>query len=139
VNARDPIVLGHINIRTGRMEETLAFYEAVLGFRRGAAATNPDPAQNMWLFDDRGIAAVHVNAFRADETVPEVNRSCLDHVAFNCPDRAGMAERLAAMGIAYRESPTRLPGMVQFNLLDPNGVRVELTFGHALAHGTPVA
>lgn len=131
------IHLGHINIRTTDMAATLAFYETVLGFRRVVAATNPDPAQNVWLADNAGLPTIHVNTFKPGEAIPGENRSSLDHVAFNCPDQTVMADRLAAAAIPYRVAQTRVPGLVQFNLLDPNGVRVELTFGHELVTFAP--
>ena len=133
------ITLGHINIRTADIEATCAFYETVLGFRRVIAMTNPDPAQNVWLCDDAGTPSVHVNAFRPGEPVPAEDLSSLHHVAFNCPDRAAMAARLEAAGIGYTVVETRVPGVVQFNLHDPNGVRVELTFGHALMQSPPLS
>ena len=136
---RPLITLGHVNIRTARMEETCAFYETVLGFRRVIAHTNPDPAQNVWLADDAGMPSLHVNAFRPDESVPDENRSCLHHFAFNCPDPTAMAGRLEAAGITYEVVHTRVPGLVQYNLYDPNGVRVELTFGHELVLSPPLS
>ena len=122
--------LGHINIRTDRMEETLRFYETVLGFRRGAAMTNPNPAQNMWLYDEEGGACVHINALREGEAMLPGNGACLNHVAFNCADRDAMTALLAREGIAYVTVQTAMPTLVQYNVYDPNGVKVELTFGH---------
>ena len=63
------ITLGHVNIRTTRLEETCAFYEKILGFRRVTAATNPDPGRNLWLADAAGNPSVHVNVFRPGEQV----------------------------------------------------------------------
>jgi len=124
------ITLGHINIRTDRLEETCAFYERLLGFRRGVAATAPDPTRNIWLFDAAGNASVHINTFREGEARVAGGGTCLNHVAFNCPDREAMAAQLAADGIPYTVVETVVPGVSQFNLHDPNGVAVELTFGH---------
>lgn len=126
------ITLGHVNIRTTRLDETCAFYEKILGFRRVTAATNPDPSRNLWLADAAGHPSVHVNVFRPGESVVAGGGTCLDHIAFNCPDRGAMAALLEREGIPHTEIETRVPGLVQFNLHDPNGVRVELTFGHEL-------
>ena len=76
------ITLGHVNIRTTRIEETCAFYEKILGVRRVTAATNPDPGRNLWLADAAGNPSVHVNAFRPGEQVAPGSGSCLDHIAF---------------------------------------------------------
>jgi catechol 2,3-dioxygenase-like lactoylglutathione lyase family enzyme len=127
-------VLGHVNIRTTRMEDTLAFYETLLGFRRGVAATNPDPSVNMWLHDGEGRASIHVNLVLAGEP-PRDGMSALDHIAFNCSDMALFEARLRAMTVPYRVAPTRVPQLVQLVLADPNGIKVELTFGHEAVAG----
>ncbi len=124
------ITLGHVNIRTDRLEETCSFYEQLLGFQRGLAATVPDPGRNLWLFDAAGNPGVHINLFRAGEPMVQGGGTCLNHIAFNCPDRGAMEARLKAMGVAFSVVETIVPGVVQFNLHDPNGVAVELTFGH---------
>ena len=129
------ITLGHVNIRTARLEETCSFYERLLGFRRGVAATNPDPERNIWLHDALGNPSVHINVFRPGEEAAPGERSCLDHIAFNCPDRTAMAALLEREGMTFTVVETRVPGLIQFNLRDPNGVRVELTFGHERVQG----
>lgn len=126
------IALGHINIRTDRLEETCVFYERLLGFRRGIAATVPDPSRNLWLFDEAGNPSIHVNVFREGEERKAGGGTCLNHIAFNCPDPGAMAAQLDAEGTPYQVVNTIVPGVVQFNLRDPNGVAVELTFGHEL-------
>ncbi len=63
------ITLGHVTIRTTRLDETCAFYEKLLGFRRVTATTNPDPARNLWLADAAGNPSVHVNMFRPGGSV----------------------------------------------------------------------
>jgi catechol 2,3-dioxygenase-like lactoylglutathione lyase family enzyme len=120
--------IGHINIRTPALEETLAFYEAVLGLRRGPAATMSDQSRNAWLFDEAGRAVIHVN-MPPDGAAPLTPGGVLDHVAFDCDDLAGMRGRLQALGLPFRERETRVPGLTQINLHDPNGVKLELTFG----------
>jgi len=47
--------IGHINIRTPLLEQTLVFYETVLGFRRGPAKTMADQTRNAWLYDGEGV------------------------------------------------------------------------------------
>ncbi len=121
------MTLDHINIRTTRMEETLVFFERVLGFRRSTALTNPDPAQNVWLLDEHGRASVHINVFREGEEVPETNLSCLHHIAFAARGRDAVQAHLDALQEPYVVVETRVLGLVQFNLTDPNGVRVEIS------------
>jgi catechol 2,3-dioxygenase-like lactoylglutathione lyase family enzyme len=127
------VTIGHINIRTERLEETIAFFGAVFGFTRGDAATMPSQDGNAWLFDDMGTPLIHLNRPRAGAASGSTADGALDHVAFNCDDLPAMRARLEAAGIAYTEVQTRVPGLVQLNCTDPNGVRLELAFGHEAA------
>ena len=133
------ITLGHVNIRTDRLEETCRFYEDLLGLVRGMAATAPDPSRNIWLHDPAGQPCVHLNRLRDGETACPESTAPLNHIAFNCPDRDGMAARLQGMGVSYTVVETIVPGVTQFNLSDPNGVAVELTFGHDRLVRSPAA
>ncbi len=127
--------IGHINIRTPLLEETLAFYEAVFDLVRGRASTMADQSRNAWLYDDDGRAIIHVNMPpEGAPAPPEGPSGRLDHVAFDCRDADAMERRLTALGIAYRRRGTRVPGLTQIVLEDPNGLNLELAFGteHAL-------
>jgi catechol 2,3-dioxygenase-like lactoylglutathione lyase family enzyme len=122
--------IGHINIRTPLLEETLVFYETLFGLRRGPAMTMRDSVRNAWLFDADGRAIIHVNMPGEGETVPDVgDRSRIDHVAFDCRDPDVMEERLIALNIAYRRRRTLLDDLTQIVLRDPNGINLELAFG----------
>lgn len=121
--------LGHVNIQTPLFAETIAFYEAALGLRRGRAASMHDQDQYAWLYDDRGVAVVHVNAPRAGQPEPATGVvSRLDHVAFDCTDPEGFAARLDAAAIPYSSSDSEAGRLRQFALRDPNDLKVELTF-----------
>ena len=122
--------IGHINIRTPLLEETLAFYEALFGLKRGPALTMADPARNAWLFDHDGRAIIHVNMPPEGESAPPAGaRAPMDHVAFDCRDPDAMEARLTALGVAYLRRETRVPGLTQIVLRDPNGINLELAFG----------
>lgn len=123
------IRFGHVNIRTDRLEETCRFYEDMLGFRRGLARTAPDPARNLWLHDASGRACIHINLNRDGDSGSAAGAWPVHHIAFDCPDQSAMAARLAQLGIRYTVVETIVPGVTQFNLTDPNGLGVELTFG----------
>ena len=126
--------IGHINIRTPLLEETLAFYEAVLALRRGPARTMADQSCNAWLYDGNGRALIHVNMPAADEFVPAIGaRGRIDHVAFDGRDPDAMEERLRRLGIDYVRRETLVSGLTQIVLRDPNGIVLELAFGTDLA------
>nr|WP_295661747.1 VOC family protein [Polymorphobacter sp.] len=123
--------IGHINIRTPEFAATMAFFETVFDLVRGPAATMADQTKNAWLHSPDGRPIIHVNAMlpgEVDRPAGVVGR--LDHIAFDCSDRPGMAERLDRARVDYDVRETRVPGLVQINLRDPNGIRIELTFGH---------
>jgi catechol 2,3-dioxygenase-like lactoylglutathione lyase family enzyme len=131
------VTLGHINIVTDRLEETVGFYQALFGFERGPSATRPGSNAGVWLFDANGVPCIHLNALEDGQPQRPGSGGCLDHVAFNCPDQAAMTDRLAAARIPYDMVAFPVAGLVQFNLVDPNGVRIELTFGHEAVRRPP--
>lgn len=120
--------LGHVNIRTVKLAETVAFFETVLGFRRGDAATMDDQLVNAWMYDPDGRPSVHLNAPRNGGPVKPGDGSCLDHIAFDCEDEPGTRARLERAGIAYARHEYPNAKLVQLVVHDPNGVKVELTF-----------
>ena len=124
------IALGHINIRTDRLEDTVRFYCDLLGFRRGEAATRPGSANHAWLFDSAGSPSIHVQAPALPAGGDQSPRSGVHHVAFNCSGIDAWTERLKAAGVDFTRSDFPEAGMAQLNLTDPNGVRLELSFGH---------
>ncbi|MBY8828695.1 VOC family protein [Hephaestia mangrovi] len=130
--------IGHINIRTPLMEETLRFYERLFDLVRGPAATMADQRRNAWLYDRDGRAIIHVNMPGKDEPVPAIGtRGRMDHIAFDCRDPDAMEERLRQAGVPYLRRETRVAGLTQIVLKDPNGINLELAFGtdHALDPG----
>ena len=123
--------IGHINIRTPEFAATMAFFETLFDLVRGPAATMADQTKNAWLHSADGRPIIHVNAMLPGEVDrPAGAPGRLDHIAFDCSDQPGMAARLDRAGVDYDVRQTRVPGLIQFNLRDPNGIRIELTFGH---------
>ena len=77
---------------------------------------------------------IHVNMPAADEVVPAAGtRGRVDHVAFDGRDPDAMEARLQHPGIDYVRRETRVQGLTQIVLRDPNGVVLELAFGTDLA------
>jgi catechol 2,3-dioxygenase-like lactoylglutathione lyase family enzyme len=120
--------LAHVNIRTPRFEETVAFYERVLGLTRAAAATRPDSARHAWMSEADGRPSIHVQGEPAGEQAGRSTSPLYHHIAFDCSDAEHWRRRLDALGEPYEEMVFREAGLVQFNLVDPNGLVVELTF-----------
>lgn len=124
--------IGHFNIRTPKLEETLRFYEDLLELRRGDALTMTDQVNNAWLYDDSGRAVVHVNSTEPNEVVPEAGaRSRVNHIAFDIRDLGTMEQRLKSRNVKYtRYDIGTVPGLTLLVTEDPNGIVLEL------AHGT---
>lgn len=121
--------LGHVNIRTPAFAETIAFYEACLGLRAGPALSSQARPQNVWLHDEAGDPIIHVNGPLPDEAVhPEGATSRLDHFALECSGLAGFVGRLEQLGVPFERVRLEARGLTQLNLIDPNGLKVELTF-----------
>ena len=121
--------IGHINVRTTLIEETLTFYENCLGFVRGPAVSAMQRADNVWLYDPQGVPLIHVNGPAGGEAVaPQGSVSRLDHVAFDCSGLRACRSRLTARGVAFHEQALTARHLHQINVLDPNGIKIELTF-----------
>lgn len=118
--------LGHVNIRTPLLEESIAFYRDVIGLSPGGAATRPGSRDLVWMSDSAGNPCIHL---QRTAVIPRNEATAgLHHVAFDCENPGEWRAKLAELGIAHEETEFAVANMVQFNLLDPNGVRVELTF-----------
>jgi catechol 2,3-dioxygenase-like lactoylglutathione lyase family enzyme len=116
--------IDHVNIRTPDMAGTIAFFRDMLGMTP-IAAPGRDMAENTWLLDAGGKAAVHVN-HRAD--VPGAGNGAFHHVALECTGHDGMLQRLCDAGHDVRTNRIDALGLRQLFVHDPNGVLVELNF-----------
>jgi len=125
--------IGHINIRTSaaQYEDTLKFYESLMGLKRVESMATPGP-DNIWLYADNGRAIVHVNSVEEGGHVePDgVSTGRLNHVAFDCRDYDLALSRLESMGLKYDRYETKLDGLVLLVTKDPiNNIVIELSFG----------
>jgi catechol 2,3-dioxygenase-like lactoylglutathione lyase family enzyme len=120
--------LAHVNIRTPRFAETVAFYERVLGLTAAPAATRPDSDRHAWLVEADGRASVHIQGEEAGAGVGAATSPAYHHIAFDCTDAGHWRERLRGLGERFDEIAFAEAGLLQFNLVDPNGLKLELTF-----------
>ena len=124
--------LGHVNIRTPVLAETIAFYERCLGLRSGPAASARGRRENVWLYDAADVPLIHVNGIAPDEMVPPAGTSGrLDHFAIDCEGLDRCIAWLDAEGVPYERLRIEARGLTQLNVRDPNGLKVELTFSDA--------
>jgi catechol 2,3-dioxygenase-like lactoylglutathione lyase family enzyme len=115
--------IDHINIGTHRLDETVAFFEGVLGLTVG---WRPNfQVGGAWLY--AGDSAV-VHLVDLAEGKRPSDEAALDHFAFAIDDFDDARRRLDAAGVTYRA--TDVPGSTirQIFLRDPNGVNIELNY-----------
>ena len=115
--------IDHINIDTCRPDETVAFYETVLGLENRPEERPDFGFAGAWLFlDERAV--VHLNFI--DDDGRAGRRSAFNHIAFEGSDFEGMQALLDALGLDYRTAERPEISLHQIFVDDPNGVRVEI-------------
>lgn len=121
-DARPPAKLAHFVVRTARYDETIAWYQMVLGAR----VVFSNPMLSFLTYDDEHhrVAVINIPGLGA---APE-GAAGLDHVAFtfaSLPDLLHTYRRLRGAGIApywcINHGPT-----TSLYYRDPNGMQVEL-------------
>jgi catechol 2,3-dioxygenase-like lactoylglutathione lyase family enzyme len=120
------IRLGHVNIRSASLADSVAFYRDVLDLMPGPAATRPGSDAYVWMHDGAGNPCLHLQL--AEGGIVESGGAGLHHIAFDCENPGNWRRKLERHGIAFQEHQFANGRILQFNLLDPDGVRIELTF-----------
>jgi catechol 2,3-dioxygenase-like lactoylglutathione lyase family enzyme len=112
----------HVNLRTARLAEMVAWYEEILGLPTGPRPDFPFPGAWIYLGD---LPVVHLVEVAQD---PAATDPKIEHFAFGAADMAAFAARLDAKGVAYSVDP--VPGfpIVQINLHDPDGNHIHVDF-----------
>ena len=141
--------IDHVNIVVSNMERSLAFYEGVLGLKRGFEAT----LEGHWIETVTGLAAVNARCVFIEAPGSEVRLELLEyasptgdaisanalpntlglrHIAFVVDDMAALLKRLEAAGVALLSDPVEVPfavgSMGRKRLCyfrDPDGVLLE--------------
>jgi catechol 2,3-dioxygenase-like lactoylglutathione lyase family enzyme len=114
--------LDHVNIRTARLGEMVAFYSEVLGMRPGARP--PFTFNGAWLYCGERAAVHLVEVSRA----PQAGEPRIGHFAFQAVGLADFLTRLRGKDIACQVSVVPDLDLRQVFLHDPDGNQVEVTF-----------
>lgn len=125
--------LDHINIRTTRVAESIAFYGDALGLAIKPPPGGQDTSTGAYAYDESGLPIIHlVGADRqADSVEPQrgvAQFGMIDHFALRCEDAEAYVERLTRHGHAFSRRDVPMIGMHLIFVRDPNGVLVELGF-----------
>jgi catechol 2,3-dioxygenase-like lactoylglutathione lyase family enzyme len=119
--------INHINIvvTSGQLPDVVAFYEQVLGLRKGPRAVSK--RDGAWLYC-QDTAIIHLSVVEMASKVE--GNAHFNHVALLCSDVENSRRTLEAYHIEYtidcRSTPP--PGMAQLFFYDPVGIRIELNF-----------
>lgn len=118
-------LLDHVNIRTGRLGDTVRFYEDVLGLTNGARPNFSFPGA--WLYSE-GRAVVHLVDISGSAEPQKPDSGVVHHVAFASRDFEAMKSRLQARQMPF--DVRQVPGgdVWQIFVRDPNGVMIELNY-----------
>ena len=125
-------VLDHYNVSTRKLQETVKFYESVLGLVNG-----PRPPFNFpgaWLYSD-GHPVLHLNDISPTDREQRPDSGVIDHVAFGSRGFEAMKQHLAKSGVPFRVNQVPNSPRWQIFLKDPNNVEIELNFASATESG----
>lgn len=115
-------VLHHYNVVTDKIDESVRFYEDIIGLKKGDRPDLADPGAWLYLDETPVVHLLQLGENRGDHTGP------IDHIAFQASDYAGFAKGLKAKGQEFEENYIADFDLHQVFLFDPNGVKVEINF-----------
>jgi catechol 2,3-dioxygenase-like lactoylglutathione lyase family enzyme len=125
-------MLDHFNIRTRRLDDTVRFYEDILGLQNGDRPNFSFPGA--WMYSE-GRPVVHLVDISPTSEPQKPDSGVVHHVAFASRDFKGMKQRLQSKGMAF--DTRQVPGgeLWQIFVRDPNGVMIELNYEAAKEQG----
>jgi catechol 2,3-dioxygenase-like lactoylglutathione lyase family enzyme len=114
------LALDHVNIRTARLGELVAFYSSVLGLVIGPRP--PFTFPGAWLYvGNRPV--LHLVEVTAAEAPPETEaeRLRLSHFAFRATGLDALLSRLGGANVGYHTMPLPGTAVTQVHFADPDG------------------
>jgi catechol 2,3-dioxygenase-like lactoylglutathione lyase family enzyme len=129
-------VLDHFNIRTRKLDDTVRFYEDILGLEKGARPNFAFPGA--WMYSE-GKAVVHLVDISKTEEPQKPDSGVVHHVAFASRGFADMQQRLESKRFKYESRQVPGGDLWQIFVDDPNGVMIELNYEAAKEEGAAAA
>lgn len=117
--------LDHVNLRTTRLDDMIAWYSDILGLRRGDRPDFGFPGAWMYAGD---TAVVHLVGIDDGEGVGSEVELKLEHFALTATGAAAFEARLNTTDIAYRRAVLEQTRTVAFNIADPDGNHIHVDF-----------
>ena len=123
----------HVNIITDDVDSTAAFYQDLLGLRRGESAGAKMGFKGAWMHDAQGNAIVHISwndpaRDMGGDHIIGGTTGAVHHVAFRCKGFDAMRQHLGKLGIEHRVMERPDFAFRQITLRDPNNINLELNF-----------
>ncbi len=117
--------LDHFNIRTRKLDDTVRFYEDVMGLEKGPRPNFAFPGA--WMYSE-GKAVVHIVDISRTDEPQKPDSGVVHHVAFVSRGFDGMKQRLQSKRMKF--DSRQVPGgdLWQIFVDDPNGVMIELNY-----------
>jgi catechol 2,3-dioxygenase-like lactoylglutathione lyase family enzyme len=128
--------MDHVNIRTAKFEESIAFYRDILGLEAGPTPGG-DRSRAAWMYDSGGHPVIHVGrpemTYPGDRLAGLTNlggegTGSIDHVALECTGLDEYCARVDAAGYPHERNTVDSISLEQLFVRDPNGVLFELNF-----------
>ena len=105
--------LDHYNVSTRKLQETVKFYESVLGLVNGPRP--PFDFPGAWLYSD-GHPVLHLNDISPTDREQRPDSGVIDHVAFGSRGFAAMKQHLAQQWRTVpRQSGAEQPALADFS------------------------
>jgi len=116
--------LEHVNMSVADLDQTIAFYEKLLGLKVRWRGTTPRGEPAAHIGDDRHYLALFEIGER-ERTEADYGQLGLNHFGFVVDDLDASKQRLADLHVEPTMEADYEPGR-RLYFLDPNGVEVEL-------------
>ena len=125
--------IDHVNIVTDDLDETMQFYQQVIGLAPKENLAMSSDFRGAWMCDPAGNALVHLVEKTPGQPYGEghetgVPTGAIHHVALQCSGIDAMLARLEELEIAHRVNRIDHIGLTQIFVSDPNAVTLELNF-----------
>lgn len=123
-----PLRLDHVTLSSARVDETVTFYDDVLGMRPGfrpPLEANGVRVPGVWLYAEGGdYPMLHI----IDRKPEDGPTGAFHHFAFRSTGLLAFLDRLRTLRIDFKAAPVADTADTQIHFFDPNGVKIEVIF-----------
>ena len=113
----------HVNVRTARLDEMIAFYGDILDLHPGKRPDFGFPGAWLYLGEQ-----AYIHLVGADAPLHAGDNLTLEHFAFRAKDFKSFEGKLKARGIDYQLAIIKDFQIVQVNFFDPDGNHIHVDF-----------